>query len=174
MADCNYWRQKQFGRCAASFPLLSFAAHTDVLSISMNSFGHKYIIRRLETAVGAIFLTTASCGCCFKCCWVFAIWGAHHIYKLVYSLNMRLHSLYIISCRLLVCFLHIYSTNHNQPSTHSLPMVVFSSFASFMGGGLCSVAAGVSSSTSTMAGSACGRIPLQRKIQPHGQTQCLI
>lgn len=58
-----------------------------------------------------------------------------------------------------------------QPVTHSFPMVVFSSFVSFIVSGLCSLAAGVFRSTSTMAGSACGRIPLQRKVELYGHWQ---
>lgn len=49
MADCNYWQQ--FGIRTANFQLLSLThcSHTNILSISMNSVGHKYIITRQET-----------------------------------------------------------------------------------------------------------------------------
>lgn len=59
-----------------------------------------------------------------------------------------------------VCILPLVS--HLASVTHSLPMVVFSSFASLIVAELCSVDSGVSRSTSTMGGSACGRIPLQK------------
>lgn len=59
-----------------------------------------------------------------------------------------------------VCILPLVS--HLAIVTHSLLMVVFSSFASLIVAELCSVDSGVSRSTSTMGGSACGRIPLQK------------
>lgn len=58
--------------------------------------------------------------------------------------------------------------SHLAGVTHSLLMVVFSSFASLIVAELCSDA-GVSRSTSTMGGSACGRIPLQKYDQ--GKTE---
>lgn len=82
-----------------------------------------------------------------------------------------------MSFRLLLCCLYIRFSEFSkeiQPVTHSLPMVVFSSFASFIVAVLCSVAAGDSRSTSTMGGSACGRIPLQKKAQIYGHWEYFV
>lgn len=53
------------------------------------------------------------------------------------------------------------SSVDDRVHTHSLPMVVLSSFTSHIVAELWSVDSGVSRSTSTMGGSAGGRIPLQ-------------
>lgn len=61
--------------------------------------------------------------------------------------------------RLNICLLH---SGNVRVHTHSLPMVVRSSFVSLILAELCSEDSGVSKSTSTMGGSACGRIPLHK------------
>lgn len=46
-AQWKYWQR--FSRHTLNFQSLPFTARTNILSMSMNSFGHKYIIRRQET-----------------------------------------------------------------------------------------------------------------------------
>lgn len=142
---------------------VSFTAQTNILSVSMNSPSHKYIIRRQET------------GCENN---LPASLLQHHVVAAQNSSESFPFEVHGLKQDLLLLpffrFLYIIFSHLNtfvgKPSqlvTHSLPMVVFSSFVSFIVAGLCSVAAGVSTchggdgDTSTMAGSACGRIPLQ-------------